>query len=119
MHYYQSPRHSLIPASAGVILVISLFLFVDLPYPRKRGGDPKVLLDLEKMYSLSPQARGDPMFTLLDSINTGLIPASAGVILTLLLYDILIISYPRKRGGDPRTVNSRVVIVPLSPQARG
>ena len=73
---------SVIPANAGVILIVNSTRVVPKSYPRECGGDPEFLEFL--------------------GVTTPVIPANAGVILRRLESAEQVFCYPRECGGDPK-----------------
>ena len=108
-----------IPAQAGMILILFLYVFLHNSYPCTSGDDPRESdVDMSK-YELSLHKRGWSW----DGEHWGwcyaVIPAQAGMIPDMLFYGYIESSYPCTSGDDPMSCQSIEYFQWLSLHKRG
>ena len=110
---------TVIPANAGVILIVNSTWIVPKSYPRECGGDPDKCIFQIFQTKLSPRMRGWSCIYKLFPVSTKVIPANAGVILNQVRDDMNSMCYPRECGGDPQLFDRYLFLRTLSPRMRG
>ena len=94
-------RNHVLPAHAGVILESLALIFLSLCITRTCGGDPKRISRFSHWTMYYPHMRGWSYAVINSQIIINVLPAHAGVILTILISITREPCITRTCGGDP------------------
>ena len=108
-----------IPADAGETRRSEAAVSSRWAYPRRRGGNRESGSVHLFFWGLSPQTRGKPHTHLRQRLRKGPIPADAGETMLNAPGRRSPRAYPRRRGGNTRSICLRGYPLGLSPQTRG
>ena len=108
-----------IPAGTGETLPKRSKTFPLRAYPRRHGGNARLLIELRSVMGLSPQARGKQVWDQVGDQVWGPIPAGTGETVVGCRGVQPLRAYPRRHGGNEGENDMKLIAQGLSPQARG
>ena len=109
----------ILPAYAGVILLLFIIFIVFENSSRVCGGDPVIKTAFNAQFEFFPRMRGWSYHIHLWSKLISILPAYAGVIRSIVEYPIIVSDSSRVCGGDPIIFTFGVSSSAFFPRMRG